>query len=182
MMEKQRVFENPVIGDKVTYLKISEETNGRYGKANVELVPGGGNFLHYHKEFAETFTAIEGNLTLQLNKLERILKPGESFTVPPNTLHLFKNKTRGKILFSVEIRPGHTGFENGIKIVYGLARDGMVSKSGAPKKLAHLAVIVAMSDINRPGIFALLEPLFKWLAKRARKKGIEQELIDRYCN
>jgi len=181
-MTWQRIFENPVIGDKVTYLKISEETNGEYGMAEVELVPGGGNFLHYHKAFAETFTAIKGNLTLQLNKAERILKPGESFTVQPDTLHLFKNKTRAKIIFRVEVRPGHTGFENGIKIVYGLARDGMVTKKGAPKKLLHLAVIVAMSDINRPGVFALLEPIFKWLAKRARKKGIEQELIDRYCN
>jgi hypothetical protein len=31
-----------------------------------------------------------------------------------------------------------------------------------------------------PGIFALLEPLFGLLAKRARRKGIDRELAARY--
>jgi len=39
-----------------------------------------------------------------------------------------------------------------------------------------------MSDGNMPGLFSLMTPLLKWSANRAGKKGIEQELINRYCN
>jgi hypothetical protein len=32
-----------------------------------------------------------------------------------------------------------------------------------------------------PGFFTVVEPLFRLLAKRARRKGIDRELEARYC-
>ena len=37
--ERERVIENPVIGDRVTFLKTAEETDGEYMLAKVELAP-----------------------------------------------------------------------------------------------------------------------------------------------
>ena len=54
----KRVFENPVIGDRVTFLKSSEETNGAYTLLEIELIAKGGNALHYNRSFSETFTAV----------------------------------------------------------------------------------------------------------------------------
>jgi hypothetical protein len=62
---KQPVFKNPAIVDNVTYRKILEETNGRYGKANVEHIPEGRNIIYYHTALAEIFTVIEGIITPQ---------------------------------------------------------------------------------------------------------------------
>lgn len=38
-----------------------------------------------------------------------------------------------------------------------------------------------MGEGRVPGVMSLLMPVFRLLAARARKKGIEQELISKYC-
>ena len=180
-MTQKRVFENPVFGDKATFLKTADETGGAYTLLEIELAPGGGNSLHTHSEFTETFRTIQGPLTLQCNKMEKTLQPGESFTVPKRAVHLFKNLTDKKVTFEVELRPGHAGFEKAIKIAYGLATDGLTNKKGIPTNLSHLAVLSSFSGTNPAGFMSVIVPLMKWLANRARKKGIEQQLIKKYC-
>ncbi len=88
-------------------------------------MPEGGNPLHYHKTYSETFTAIEGDLGLRLGKKNtKILKPGETHTVEPMSLHSFFNPTQKEIKFNVKIEPGHTGDENSLRILYGLLQMG----------------------------------------------------------
>ena len=92
------------------------------------------------------------------------------------------NPTDQVVKFRGEARPGHTGLERFAQIAYGLARDGHVNKKGYPNKLAHVAVLMEMGDVRIPGLgFKLLAPVFGWVARRARKNGIEQELVNRYC-
>jgi hypothetical protein len=85
------------------------------------------------------------------------------------------------VRFLVDIQPGSTGFERALQIAYGLATDGKANKQGLPKNLYHLAVIFVLGEGRMPGAFGLMMPLFRFLAARARKKGIEQELIQKYC-
>jgi quercetin dioxygenase-like cupin family protein len=178
---QRRVFENPVFGDKATFLQTADETGGAYTLLEIELAPGGGNSLHIHSEFTETFRTIQGPLTLKCNKMEKTLQPGESFTVPRGAVHLFKNLTEQKVTFEVELRPGHAGFEKAIKIAYGLATDGLTNKKGIPFNLSHLAILSSFSGTSPIGFLSVVVPVMKWIAKRARKKGIEQELIRKYC-
>ncbi|MEP6796392.1 MAG: hypothetical protein ABJB16_18835 [Saprospiraceae bacterium] len=110
-----------------------------------------------------------------------ILKPGESHTVAPMTLHGFFNPTEKEIKFNVRLSPGHTGFENSLRIIYGLASDGLTDKNTIPKSIKHTAIIVCMSDMNLPGLFTILFPVLKFIAKRAKTNGEEQKLIDKYC-
>jgi hypothetical protein len=81
----------------------------------------------------------------------------------------------------VKLRPGHEGFENSLKIAYGLACDGLTNGKGVPRSLAHLAVVGIMGDTCLPGILALCMPLFRWKARQVRRQGIEKELLNRYC-
>ncbi|MBD0276776.1 MAG: cupin domain-containing protein [Flavisolibacter sp.] len=177
----KRVFENPVIGDRVTFLKTAEETNGAYTLLEIDLVPKGGNALHYHRSFSETFTAVEGELGVQAGNEHKVLTPGASYTIAPMLVHRFYNAGDKPIRFQVELRPGHTGFENSMKIAYGLARDGLTDKKSVPKKFSHMALLITMSDTNVPGLLSLLMPLFKWKAKQAHTKRVYSELIEKYC-
>lgn len=179
---KSRTYENPLIGDKVTFLKTAGETNGEFTLVEVELKAGGGNSLHYHRAFSETFEVIDGILGVHIGKKYKQLKKGESFTVPPLVLHNFQNDNDKPVKFKVELRPGHDGFEKCIKIGYGLAGDGRTNKKGIPHKLSHLAVVLGLSDTNLPGIYTVMTSVLLMLAARARKKGIEKELTDQYCN
>jgi quercetin dioxygenase-like cupin family protein len=176
------VIVNPIFRDTVTFIKTSAETNGQFTEAELMLMPGGRNPLHYHLSYSETFTAIEGELGLGLaRRRKKFLNPGETYTVEPKNLHHFFNPNGREIKFKAVLKPGHEGFENSLRILYGLAEDGLVNKKGVPKRLQHLAIIACMADMNLPGFFTLISPLLKRIAKKAKDSGVEQQLIDRYC-
>ena len=143
---------------------------------------GGGNEPHLHDDYAETFTVIQGDLTLLTGKEFKILKKGESFTIPPKMVHCFKNRTKSAVKFRVEFVPGQPGFEKALKIGYGLAKDGLTSRKGIPTKFSHFALLIMMSAVRIPGIFTWLMPAFRWSANRAIKNGEAEELIQRYCS
>jgi quercetin dioxygenase-like cupin family protein len=178
----KRTIVNPIIKDTVTFLQTSEESGGKISEAEITLMPGGGNPLHYHKTYSETFTAIDGELGIKLGKKETmVLKEGQSYTVKPRALHSFYNPTNKEIRFNVKLIPGHTGFENSLRIIYGLATDGLTDKSTIPKSIKHTAIIACMSDMNLPGLFTFLFPILKIIANRAKASGEEQKLIEKYC-
>jgi quercetin dioxygenase-like cupin family protein len=178
----KRTVVNPIIKDTATFLKTAGETNGELTEIEITLMPGGGNPLHYHKTYSETFTAIDGDLGVKLAKGKtKILEPGESYTVKPMELHGFFNPIDKEIKFNVKINPGHTGFENSIRIIYGLAGDGLTDNNSIPKSIKNTAIIAYMSDMSLPGIFTLIFPLLKFIAKRAKANGEEKMLIDKYC-
>lgn len=178
-MEK-RVFENPLIKDKVTLLESSQETNGAYTLLQVQLEAGGGNDLHFHTSFTEEFTAIEGVLSIGLKKRQLHLKPGEQAIAHVNQLHRFYNAGKTSIRFDVKLTPGSVEFEKCIAIGYGLASDGMTNKKGIPKKMDHLALLLDLGNTRLTGFIALITPYLLYRAKRARKKGVLKELENKY--
>jgi quercetin dioxygenase-like cupin family protein len=179
----KRTIENPVIKDKVTFEKTAEETGGDVTELKITLQPGGGNELHYHLTYSETFTAIDGDLGIKLGKDKTmILKPGKSHTVDKGELHGFFNPEDHEITFKVELHPGHTGFEQALQIMYGLAADGLTDERSTPKNFTHLCVVAHLSDMRAPGLFFnLIRPLSWLMGRRAAKNGTQQELIRRYC-
>lgn len=179
-MEK-RVFENPLIKDKVTLIKTCKETNGAYTLLEVELQAGGGNSMHYHNSFAEEFMPVEGELGVDLGKKKLRLQPGDKITAPKGALHRFYNPGGKTIRFLVKIAPARQGFEDGLKIGYGLASDNKTNKKGIPKNFAYLCVLIHLTDTCLPGLLSYIQPLLSWKAKRAIKKGIDKELIKQYC-
>jgi len=176
----KRTFINPQFKDKVTVLKTSEDTNGKYLLGLLEVAPGGGNHMHTHSLFEESFMAVEGRLGVQYGDRKIYLKPGESVTVPREQPHHFFNDSKMVVICQVKLTPAYEGFIKGIAILYGLAADGLTNKKGLPKGLMHLALFITLMDI-KPAIFiGRLMPLFKILARWARKRGIEQQLLDKY--
>jgi quercetin dioxygenase-like cupin family protein len=179
---QKRTFVNPAINDTATFIKTSQETNGEYTLVEIDLGKSDGPPLHYHNAFSEKFHVQEGILYLQVGKDKKILNAGESINVPAGMPHRFYNATNDKVKFNITITPGHTGMENFIKILYGLASDGLSDAKGKPKKFAHLAVALVISDSNASGWMSLLSPVIKRAAKRAKKDGTEKWLMETYCN
>jgi quercetin dioxygenase-like cupin family protein len=178
--EERRRYYHPIQKDYATFLKTSEETGGEYSLIEVEVAPGGGNQPHYHKTYDEHFEVLEGELEVLVGEETGTLLPGEKAIAENNTLHGFRNTTEERTRFLVELRPGHSGFEKAIKVAYGLASDGRVRADGTPRDLYHLAVLLEWSDTRFPGILSVAEPLFRLLAGRARRKGIDRELEAEY--
>lgn len=172
---------NPIIKNTLTFLQTSAGSGGKITEFETSLQPGGGNLVHCHP-YPEKFTAMDGELGLKLgNRERRFLKPGESYTVEPMAAHGFFNPGEREIRFAVQVKPGHQGFEYFLRIVYGLAADGLVDKESKPKSIKHAAILLCMADVRIPGFLTLIFPILKRVAARARANGVEQELIARYC-
>jgi len=178
---RKRIFENPLIKDRVMLVESSSETRGAYTLIEVELGPGSGNQLHYHKCFTEKFTAIRGELCLDIGGNRLRLQAGESATVPADNLHRVFNPGERSIIFRVKLTPGQEMFEHCLAITYGLAKDGRLNKKGIPKSLDHTALLMSLTDTGVAGLFSIIQPIMKWRAKKAIEKGVHHELIRRYC-
>ncbi|MCD9018059.1 cupin domain-containing protein [Parachryseolinea silvisoli] len=172
---------NPIFKDTCTFVKTSAETQGEYSELEITLGPLGGNPLHKHTAFCETFTVLEGQLGVSLQGMDRILLPGESVTVEPGDIHRFFNPTNEDVTFRLLFTPGHTGAENMLRILYGLARDGETNKNGIPKSIVHLALCGEMGNSKLPGILSLISPLLKALAWYGKRNKVEQMLLEKYC-
>jgi quercetin dioxygenase-like cupin family protein len=177
---RQRRIYHPIQRDAAIFLETAEESGGARTLLEVELAPGGRNEPHRHLTYAEHFEAVEGDLTVRLGRASSVLSPGEQVVAPPGSAHCFANETAEVVRFLVELRPGHRGFEQALQIGYGLARDGRCDARGLPRDIRHLAVLGDMSDIRLCGAMRALEPVMHTVARRARARGLDAELIERY--
>ena len=181
MNKSSRAIYNPVQQDTAIFIQTVQETNGAYSLIEVEVAPGGGVDRHYHKTYTETFTCLEGELQVQLGKQVLTLQPGDApVTVEKNVLHRFVNNSNRPCRFRVRISPGSRGFEECLQIAYGLARDGKTDKTGTPRKIDHLGVLLALGEMKLPGWQGLFESVLLWIGKRADKKGVTALLRKEY--
>lgn len=176
----ERTIYNPIQKDQVTFLKTHADTNGVCTLVEVELADGGGVGLHYHKTYAEKFDCLEGQVQVQLGKAIHTLQPGQSAIAEPNVNHLFRNRSGKPCKFLVELRPASRGFEQSLQIGYGLANDGLTRSNGFPKDKLALAWLFDSSESNLPGWMSLFEFILRAQARKARKKGIDKQLIEKY--
>lgn len=174
-------IQHPLQQDEVTYIQTVSE-GGKKSVLDIVMHPmGAGPPLHYHKHFSEKFEIMEGELMVQVGKQTHKLKAGDKVTVPIGELHRFWSESENPTKFQVTIEPGHEGFENTLAITYGLAKDGLTSKKGIPKKFAHIAILATMSDTNSPGFFSLIFGFLRYYAGRKNSQRIQQALIEQYC-
>jgi quercetin dioxygenase-like cupin family protein len=172
---------NPVQKDAAIFVQTAAESGGVRTLLDLEVAPGGGNMLHYHTTFDEQFTVMSGEFGVQVGNEHFTLKPGDSAVAPAMALHRWYNTSAETAIVRVELLPGNTGFERTLQISYGLAQDGLLNKQGLPKNIAHLSILIELSDTIVPGVFARILPIMRLIARYARRKGIEQQLIERYC-
>lgn len=122
MSDSWRTIENPAIKDILRFVRTAEETGGEVTELDIQMGPRGGNPLHSHGSYAERFEVIEGTLGLQVGRTKMTLGEGENVLAEAGVPHRFFNPTDEPTRFRVELRAGHTGFEQSLRILYGLAR------------------------------------------------------------
>ena len=181
--KSKRTIINPVSGEKVTFLSISSETNGLKTVIEIELQPKGeGPPPHYHKAYDETFHILEGELSIQLGRELKTLKKGETLTVNKYQQHTFRNDSLSVVKLQVTVTPGHEGFENALSILFGLSRDGLVNKAGAPKRIADLLVISKLADTHLTGALSFVSYALNFMISNKKIERTKIELLSKYCD
>lgn len=179
--QPRRRIVNPIQDDVVTFLETSDESGGERSLNELEVAPGGKVTPRYHLSYTERFFVLEGRLSVQIGDRQLVLEPGEEATVPTGTLHAWANAGTERAVAHVEMRPGQPGFERSLRILYGLAADGLVRKDGRPCNLLHTALLLEWGDARLPCAYAVLERGLRLLAAIARRLGIDRELVKRYA-
>lgn len=180
-----RTIINPVTKEVATFTRYSTETDGQFFEVKVTV--GGGGFvpLHYHALGEETFTSVSSVIYFQVGPREVVLQPGEAITVAAGQVHRFYNPAGEDMTFTVRggvaAKGDIEGWEKGLYIWYGLARDGKVRADGIAANPLHVAVIMYMQDTWIAGWgFWLMTPVFALLHAAARWSGVEEELVRKY--
>ncbi|MDP9793928.1 mannose-6-phosphate isomerase-like protein (cupin superfamily) [Catenuloplanes nepalensis] len=162
----ERVIANPVMGVEVTFLKAVDDPGGDQVESLVRIPAGEiGPPPHYHLDFEERFTAVEGTLHMDLGDQRGLrLEPGESVLVPRTVRHRYYNAGDRDAVFRFEATPG-AAYERATRAAFGLARDGRTDHRGVPRELLDKALMFDLA-----GSFAEGPPL--WLQKILTRAGV----------
>jgi mannose-6-phosphate isomerase-like protein (cupin superfamily) len=151
MIRPGQVIDNPVTGERLVFLKTSQETNGELVEFEAFVKPTGFvAAVHLHPYQEERFHVLRGTVGFKLDKSRMLAGPGQRVTVPAGTPHKFWNAGEDEAHFVCEVRPA-LQFEQLIETMYGLASDGKTNRKGMPNPL-RLAVIAHahFDDVRLP--------------------------------
>ena len=140
MIRTGDTIENPVTGERITFLATSADTDGDAVVIETVVQPDGCvAAAHVHPSQSERFAVKSGTLGLKAGRKKHTLGPGEVVTVEPGTAHRFWNAGDEPVTFVCEIRPA-LQFESLLETMFVLAEDGKTNRKGMPNPL-RLAVI-----------------------------------------
>ena len=81
------------------FVKLSStDTDGELAIVEDKLKPGFKLPRHHHKEMAEVFYVLDGEVEFTFDDETVTIKPGDTLVVPPNVWHAAKCKNGGRML------------------------------------------------------------------------------------
>lgn len=139
---------DPVTLTRMVVIEGAEETGGRGWVIEVHCPEGArpGISEHLHLTWAETFEVLQGEATYSLAGEKKLIREGESVTLPPGVPHVHPwNTGPGDLVYrqTTDFNETHPTAVDDVLGVFatinGLARDGKVTAKGLPKNPLQLA-------------------------------------------
>lgn len=173
MARAGQTIENPVSGERFTFLKTAADTNGELLRFELVLRPGGRiPIVHRHAAQEERFEIVSGTVRALHGRAWRDLSAGESIVIARGTAHVLRNESRTEARIIGELRPAmHT--EEVFEAMCALAQEGKVSKSGLPNplRMAVLAHGLGQQDYAPAIPIVVQKAAFVVLAAVGRRLG-----------
>ena len=136
-----QVFDNPVTGERVVLLTDPFEHPDRVLAAHLTVAPGGRVAMaHIHPAVRERFHVLGGKVGFLVDGQEVTLGPGEAAEVLPGVVHDWWQIGDEEASVVVEAVPGDRLSEF-ITSIFGLCREGKVSKDGVPHPLQIMVMV-----------------------------------------
>jgi quercetin dioxygenase-like cupin family protein len=163
------------------YIKlISSADTNKESVLEMNILPTEKTPWHYHTLFSETFEILKGTLEVGKGKDILHLKQGDTATIQPNEKHYYHNVSKKECIIKATLNPGNKNFENSLFILKGLAKDGLASMAGTPRKFSDLALFIYLNNSRMVGFQKIAGPIFDYVAQAAMKKGRLDELVQKY--
>jgi mannose-6-phosphate isomerase-like protein (cupin superfamily) len=118
------------------------DSGGEFVEMEFTLPPGSVSPPpHVHHGLTEEYEVIEGSFDVMSGGAWTTLEPGESASIPPETLHTFKNRSRA----TVRVRNVHRAaarFEDYIEHIYRLTRARGIKSTKDPRLPVYLSMLM----------------------------------------
>jgi len=146
-IEPGEVFENPVTRERAKIVELPwQNTEGR-GVAELTTLPGARVVgEHMHPALHESFSVVQGELTVVRDGQRSTLGAGERAHIEPRVWHDWFNEANVDAVVRVEVTPGER-FAHMIETLFGLAREGHVDRKGMPNLLQLALTAQEFSDV-----------------------------------
>jgi quercetin dioxygenase-like cupin family protein len=142
----EEILENPVTGESMRIL----ESTPRAFKIQYALRPhaeiAGEHFHPYNEQLV---SILSGEMHFRINGEHRIIRAGQSITVPAGARHFQWNPSDSEVVAIEEIRPAGRIHEF-FKVLFALARDGRTDAKGRPSPLLAAVLFSEFKDSIRP--------------------------------
>lgn len=168
---------NPRTGQRMIFLKTGTETRGELVQIDTYNPPTGVPEPEHVHPFQESGAEVlSGSLRFRVGGQERLVRAGESITIPANTPHNFWNDGEEEAHAVQWFRPA-LKIDGFFEMFFGLAQDGKLNDKGLPSLLQLAVGVPYFGDeirLTSPPwavqrvIFAVLAPIGRLLGYRAQ--------------
>ncbi|HEY7619267.1 MAG TPA: cupin domain-containing protein [Solirubrobacteraceae bacterium] len=184
MITPGQTLENPVTGERFTFVETASTTSGELLAFDLALRPGGAVPMpHVHPIQTERFEVLAGRMRFRVGLRTVVAERGDVVEVAPGVAHSFANAGDSEARLRVEVRPA-LRMEEMFADVVAMAEAGRMNRRGLPRNLLDLAVLARRYDQEAHAPFigvavqrALLAPLVMlarrpWRVKAARVEAL----------
>jgi quercetin dioxygenase-like cupin family protein len=169
-------IENPVTGQRLTFLETGADSRGESFRAEGAFPAGGfAGVEHIHPHQDEHFEVLAGQAAFSVEGVERVLGAGQTIEVPAGTRHTFGNAGDDEMRVVFEFRPAPTSTQRFYELYFGFAQEGRVNSKALPDLLdialiwplvSHHAVLAKPPGWVQNALFRTLFPIARALGRR----------------
>ena len=146
MIHPGQTLENPVTGERFTFVHTAASTGGELLAFELGLEPGGAVPIpHVHPIQTERFEVVAGRMRFRVGFRHVIAEAGDVVEVAPGVMHGFANAGDEDARVLVEVRPA-LAMEEMFAEVVELAKAGRMTRRGLPRNLFDLAALARRYD------------------------------------
>ena len=161
MISKGQTIENPVTGERMTFVETAGSTGGECVLIELRAEPGSTvAAAHVHPSQTETFEVVSGTLGAKVAGQRITAEAGATVIVLPGEAHKWWNAGKEELVFRCEIRPA-LQFET----MFSLAADGKTNRKGMPNPFRLAMIAQAHFDT------VVLPTVPVWMQKAALAMG-----------
>lgn len=166
-----RVIENPVSKERFSFLPAGGDAARHRFRMEV-TVPAGAVSppRHIHRREQESFTLLDGEITVLTGRDSVVLRAGDSYQVPPGQAHTWHNAGHGAAQMMVEFRPAGA-MQSFFETFCGLAGEGACDDRGQPPLLQVAASLPLWQMYLATPPIPLQRMLMATLRPLARARG-----------
>lgn len=130
------VIENPVTGQRLTFLVTTADSDGElFAAEGIFPASGFAGVAHIHPEQDEHFEVLAGHAGFEVDGQRRVLTAGETIDVPRGTKHTFANSGPEEMRVRFEFRPAPPSTEQFYEIYFAFAQQRRVNAKAMPDLL-----------------------------------------------